>query len=321
METTSSPDEAAQISAIASGVSQAQGARRWVHLESDYRSMGHEYIKVHQERLRARAGRNVVFIGSARTRDDSEEYRIARETSSVLTRRGWVVVSGGGPGIMTAAALGAASERYIAVGLEIAGEENNFASGAVGSTLATSFFARKSAMFHDCSAVVCLPGGIGTLDELTDILVLQHTGRIRPAPLILLACPGNNFWTRWLKFFRDDVVGRGFCSPSVLNRMYTATSPLDCVQTMEAFYANVYDISWGKDNSLVLSLRHPLTREALADLNTRYSTCVDKIVQELRVDHASTELRFKPSHTFHEILHEFVMDVNARTGDEDFNRA
>jgi uncharacterized protein (TIGR00730 family) len=288
----------------------------WVCGARDYRRMADEFARVHTERLLAAAGKHVVLIGSSRTPADDQGYLLAYETSRAFARAGWTVVSGGGPGVMAAAAQGAGPGRCIAVGLEIPGEQNDAAAGALGSTLATSFFARKSAMFHDCSAFICLPGGIGTMDELTEILVLQHTGRIRPAPIVLLAPPGNHYWLRWLDFLRTEVVGSGFCGPSVLTRMTLTDSAEECWRVVDRFYSNVVDVSLQPGPSVVLRLRRELTDDALGTLLEWYrGGCVaDTGSLHQRASGGSTTLSFAACETFHERLHELIADVNAATG-------
>jgi hypothetical protein len=141
--------------------------------------------------------KEVTIFGSARIMPDQPYYKVARELGALLGKNGYSVITGGGPGIMEAANRGAFDVGGESVGLDIelpkGQRRNKYALKAMGFHY---FFTRKVMLSASAQAYVFLPGGFGTLDEMTEMLTLIQTGKITPdVPLILV---GKEFWQPFL---------------------------------------------------------------------------------------------------------------------------
>ncbi len=162
--------------------------------------------------------RAVTVFGSARTSRDSETYRLGRQIGAALAREGFAVITGGGPGTMEAANRGAHEAGGLSVGLGI---ELPFEHGLnqwveLGVNF-RYFFARKMMFIKYSQAFVCLPGGFGTLDELTEALTLVQTKKLTKFPVVLF---GSAFWGGLAKWIKDVLVAEGTISPQDLDLLY-----------------------------------------------------------------------------------------------------
>lgn len=178
----------------------------------------------------------VSVFGSARTPEDHPYYKLAEDISRQLSDSGFTVISGGGPGIMEASNRGAFFGKSPAVGLNI---ELPFEQG--GNTYQDislsfrHFFARKVTFVRFAIAYVVMPGGFGTLDELSEALTLVQTGKMRKMPIILVHSP---FWAGLLDWFRDVLVKEGMISPEDMNLVQVIDSPAEVVEAIFRHYEN-----------------------------------------------------------------------------------
>jgi uncharacterized protein (TIGR00730 family) len=144
-----------------------------------------------------RAARKASIFGSARTHPDDPLYEQTRTLAAALASRGWMVVTGAGPGIMAAGIEGAGPENAFGVSIRLPFEASTTAFLADDPKLVNFqyFFTRKLAFVKESDAFVLLPGGFGTLDEAFETLTLLQTGKAQPAPVILLDVPGGTYWS------------------------------------------------------------------------------------------------------------------------------
>ena len=158
-------------------------------------------------RALAHVGRAVSIFGSARTPEDDPDYEQARELARMLGRRGFSIITGGGPGIMAAANRGAADVGAQSIGLaiELPMEEgvNEWADLALEFHY---FFTRKVMFVRYASAFVVFPGGFGTLDELFEALTLRQTEKIAAFPVVLV---GTAYWSGMVDWLRERMLGDG----------------------------------------------------------------------------------------------------------------
>ena len=140
----------------------------------------------------------VTVFGSARTAAHDPLYEQATRIAATLAERGWMVVTGAGPGIMQAAMEGAGRERSIGVAIRLPFEQgaNPVIAGDEKYVAMKYFFTRKLMLVKESRAFVCLPGGFGTLDETFELLTLTQTGKGLPVPIVLLDTPDDPFWER-----------------------------------------------------------------------------------------------------------------------------
>jgi uncharacterized protein (TIGR00730 family) len=165
----------------------------------------------------------VTIFGSARTASDDPMYLAAVETARLLAEAGLAVITGGGPGIMTAGNKGAHQANGISVGLNIElpfeQSHNEYITIPVDHRY---FFVRKTMFVKYSQAFVIFPGGFGTMDELFEALTLIQTGKISNFPVILF---GSKFWSGLLDWLRETMLTAGNICASDLDLMAVTDSP------------------------------------------------------------------------------------------------
>src|SRR3954452_817112 len=152
----------------------------------------------------------VTIFGSARTLPEDPLYHQTRELARVLAERGWMVVTGAGPGIMAAGVEGAGLDHALGVNIRLPFEQEQ-SDLIAGDKLVSMkyFFTRKLMLMKESAGFVVLPGGFGTLDEMFELLTLLQTGKAAPAPIVLLDVPGGTYWQAWAQFIREELAKRG----------------------------------------------------------------------------------------------------------------
>ena len=176
----------------------------------------------------------VSLFGSARIAPDHAYYRKAEQIARLLSDAGFSVISGGGPGLMEAVNRGAHAGRSPAIGLNILlpNEQASNAFQDVGINF-RYFFARKMMFVRFASAYVVLPGGFGTIDELTECLTLVQTGKTRKIPIILV---GGDFWKGLIDWMREKLVGEGLIAPGDIDLMTLIDDPAAIVDAIFDYY-------------------------------------------------------------------------------------
>jgi uncharacterized protein (TIGR00730 family) len=176
----------------------------------------------------------VSMFGSARITPGNPYYAMGVDIARRLSDEGFAVISGGGPGIMEAANKGAFEGLSPSVGLniELPREQNRNAWQNISLSF-RHFFARKVAFVKHADAYVVLPGGFGTLDELTEVLVLIQTGKSRRIPVILV---GATFWRGLLDWFRSQLVADSMIAPADVDLVQLIDEPANVVDAIFAFY-------------------------------------------------------------------------------------
>ncbi len=214
-----------------------------------------------------------TVFGSARTKPDSELYVLASDLSAELATRGWLTITGAGPGIMEASSKGAGREKTIGVNIELPFEHGTNAYVDVEHRhIATSyFFTRKVIMTRSSQAFVAFPGGVGTMDELFEILTLLHTGKTDPVPVILVDRPGGTFWSAWRDFMADEVLGGAYLSPGDDVTYYLCDNVNDAVHEITNFYRNYLGCVTGQGEA-VIDVRFSPSDEEFARLSNQFAS-------------------------------------------------
>ena len=149
----------------------------------------------------------VALFGSARTDEEDASYQQAREIAFHLAKRGYPVITGGGPGIMEAANRGASEGNGLSIGININLPHEQAPNPYANLTLDFHyFFVRKVMFMKYSSAYICMPGGMGSLDETFEALTLIQTRRIKPFPVILV---GTAFWDGLVDWMKNQLVTSG----------------------------------------------------------------------------------------------------------------
>jgi len=176
----------------------------------------------------------VSIYGSARLKPNTPYYKLAIKIARKLSDAGFAVISGGGPGIMEAANKGAHAGKSPSVGLniELPHEQHGNAWQDI-SLRFRHFFTRKVTFVKNSDAVVVMPGGFGTLDEMAEVLTLIQTNKSRHVPIILV---GSEFWAGLLEWFRGTMLPLGVINENDLNLMEVIDDPDEVLARVLAFY-------------------------------------------------------------------------------------
>ena len=176
----------------------------------------------------------VTIYGSARITQDNELYAQTREIARRLGESGFSIITGGGPGVMEAANRGAMEAGVTSVGLNIDLPEEQ--SPNIYTTKAITFhhfFVRKVMLVKYATAFVIMPGGLGTLDELTEVLTLMQTHKTRPFPVLLF---DSQYWKGFLAWLKSMVLSRGFISENDLNLLIVCDLPDEVIEAVQMWY-------------------------------------------------------------------------------------
>ncbi|GAB3806045.1 TIGR00730 family Rossman fold protein [Humibacter antri] len=213
----------------------------------------------------------VTIFGSARTRQQDALYRQTTEVAAALAERGWMAVTGAGPGIMQAAVEGAGPGRSIGVSIRLPFEEHPETAVQDEPNVVTMkyFFTRKLMLVKESRGFICLPGGFGTLDEMFELLTLQQTGKAEPVPIVLLDAPGGTFWAGLRRFVDEQLIPTGVISPDDFDRVLVTDSVDAAVGEITGFWRNYDSLRW-VGRRLVLRLKTEPTDAQIAFLNERF---------------------------------------------------
>ncbi|OGS22643.1 MAG: Rossman fold protein, TIGR00730 family [Elusimicrobia bacterium RIFOXYA2_FULL_39_19] len=149
-------------------------------------------------------GKAVCVFGSARLKTDNKYYKTAEKTAYLLSKAGYAVITGGGPGIMEAANKGAMEAAGKSVGLNILLPMEQKPNPYINIMLEFRYFFVRKVMFAKyAKAFIVLPGGFGTLDEFFEAITLVQTERIDPFPVILV---GKDYWKDLVKWLESKVL-------------------------------------------------------------------------------------------------------------------
>jgi uncharacterized protein (TIGR00730 family) len=170
-------------------------------------------------------GLAISMFGSARVAEGSQEYELARTIARELSKDGFSIITGGGPGVMEASNRGAQEGGSLSIGLNIElpfeQHENPYLDREMTCHY---FFTRKLFFVRYAIGFVVLPGGFGTLDEMFEALTLSQTNRIRHFPVVLV---GSNYWNGLLDWMREHMLEGGKISPEDLDLFKICDDPKD----------------------------------------------------------------------------------------------
>lgn len=189
----------------------------------------------------ARIGPCVSIFGSARLKEDNFYYKMAVDIAKKITEIGFGVITGGGPGIMEAGNKGANGHgKSIGLNIELPFEQHFNPYVDKGYNINFDYFFVRKVMFVKYSqGFVVMPGGFGTLDELTEALTLIQTNKIGKFPIVLV---GSEFWSGLLDWFKSTLLKEGLIAEKDLELFRVVDTAEDAVAHIKAFY-DKYSVS------------------------------------------------------------------------------
>ena len=215
--------------------------------------------------------RKVSVFGSARTPQEDPSYAMAQKLGALLAARGYMVITGGGPGIMQAVNEGAGPEHSFGINIRLPFEQkpNPIVDGNPRSINYKYFFNRKVAFLKEADAVVLFPGGFGTMDEAMETLTLAQTGKHNPLPVIMLEPPGQTYWRHWAGFVESDLAGDGYIGGEDLGLFEIMDSVERAVARIDRFYRRYHSLRFVADR-LVIRLRSALPSDVIERLTADF---------------------------------------------------
>ncbi len=219
-----------------------------------------------------RGRKKVTIFGSARTTSDEPIYRKCVEFSRLLAEAGYMVITGGGGGIMQAGNEGAGVENSFAVNIRLPFEQetNPVMNGSERVITYKYFFNRKVAFLKEAHAVVLFPGGFGTLDEAMETMTLIQTGKNPPIPLVMIDEDEGDYWENLFGFIRDTLLKKGLISGEDFSLFSITRDPAEAVALITGFY-RVYHSMRYVDNLLVIRLNRVLDTDHLRILQDEFA--------------------------------------------------
>lgn len=219
-------------------------------------------------------GRRFSIFGSARTPEDHPDYVAAKELSMAMTEKGWMCITGAAHGIMKAGHEGSSPETSFGLSIRLPNETSNpFIEGDPKHIHFRYFFTRKLMFLSHSDAVIALPGGIGTMDELYESLTLMQTGKSHLVPIILFEGNGGKYWSKWQDHFKNNLLANGWVSPEDKHFFHFSNSIQDAVNHIERFYKRYHSMRYVKDD-LVIRLNKPLSESQVATLNKEFGKII-----------------------------------------------
>lgn len=221
--------------------------------------------------------RKITIFGSARIAPENSTYRLAVDFAKAITRYGFMVLTGGGGGIMQAGNQGAGRERSFGLNIQLPFEQesNPYIAGDPKVVGFKYFFTRKLFFLRESDAVALFPGGFGTQDEAFETLTLAQTGKYGPAPLVLVDEPGGNYWQSWQDYICNTLLSRELISHEDLNLFTVTDSLAEACGVIRNFYC-VYHSSRYVGDLFVMRLTSDLLDDQVEQLNDEFSDILAK---------------------------------------------
>ncbi|HIK03693.1 MAG TPA: LOG family protein [Trichormus sp. M33_DOE_039] len=221
--------------------------------------------------------RKVTIFGSARLSPETPEYQMALQFGRAVTKLGFMVMTGGGGGIMQAGHEGAGRENSFGLNIQLPFEQqaNPIIEGDPKLIHFKYFFTRKLFLLKESDAVALFPGGFGTQDEAFECMTLSQTGKFGPVPLVLIDHPGGDYWQSWSQYIDEHLVKQGLVSPEDPS-LYTVTDNLEIACDAITRFYQVYHSSRYVGDLLVIRLEQELSDAEVAQLNDQFSDIIVK---------------------------------------------
>ena len=229
--------------------------------------------------------RKVSVFGSARLSPDTPQYKMAEELGRKVVQNGFMVITGGGDGIMGAAQKGAGRDQGFGLNIRLPFEQraNETIYGDKKLVNFNYFFTRKVNFVKETDAFVLFAGGFGTQDEGFECLTLMQTGKAKITPVLLLDTPDGRYWETWEFFIKNDLLRMKLVSPSDFHLFKILHSCDEAMAHIQQFYRVFDSYRWVREK-MVIRVKKPLTAASLRSLNEKFrSTLITGRIEQTDV--------------------------------------
>lgn len=261
---------------------------------------------------------NVSIFGSARTPEDHPDYQTAKAFSREMADNGWMCITGAANGIMKAGLEGPKKGSSFGLSIRLPFEEtmNSVIEGDPKLITFRYFFTRKLMFLSHSKAVAAFPGGVGTLDELFEVLTLIQTGKNNIIPVVLIEGKGGNYWKHWEEYVQKELLKNGWINSEDCRLYYHAKTSHDAVKHILHFYRQFHSYRYVKEY-LVIRTLEALSDEHIARLNQKFSKlCRSGEIQRVEPFEAEHDHLELPRIAFHHtrkdmgLLRMMIDDIN-----------
>ena len=214
------------------------------------------------------SSKKATIFGSARMSANTPAYEMVKEVASLLSADNYLVITGGGPGIMEAGLKGAKIGNRLGVTIDLPFEVpdlNKEKSDGWPLARQSLFFTRKLAMVRNVQAFIAAPGGFGTFDELFEVLTLMQTGKSKPTPLVLMETPEFPIWSKLDSVIKEILVGNGLIDVKDTSLYFITQSPNEAFEYIQNFWKN-YDGLHLEGDTLTIGYKDSVTSKTLDDI-------------------------------------------------------
>jgi len=218
------------------------------------------------------AFRKVGIFGSARVAQDSPEAKVAEKFCHRIVAQNFMIITGGGDGIMGAAQRGAGRDMSFGLNIRLPFEQraNLIIHGDKKLINFNYFFTRKLNFVKETHALALFPGGLGTLDESFEVLTLMQTGKARIIPVVMLDKADGDYWETWLTFVTEHLYKIGFVSQEDFHLFKICHDVEEAVNEITGFYRVYHSARW-VGQKLVIRIARSLIPAAVAQLNDEFA--------------------------------------------------
>lgn len=221
--------------------------------------------------------RKITCFGSARIQPEEDAYKQAVAFSRMAADKGYMIITGGGPGIMQACNEGATEDASFGLNITLPYEQhaNPYIAGSEKMMNFYYFYTRKLNFLKQTDALVAFPGGFGTMDEIFETITLIQTGKSTIFPVVLLDTPGETFWIRWMRFIEKELLDAGLISKTDMHLLYLSKSAEDAMAYIERFYRRFHSYYFEEDY-ITIRMMGPLTEKHLEWILHDYTDIMPK---------------------------------------------
>jgi hypothetical protein len=215
--------------------------------------------------------KKLIIFGSARSKSTSPEYIMAEKLSSKISAKGFMIVTGGGPGVMEAGNKGSPKGRQFGLNIRLPYEQkpNPYIDEKDKIINFKYFFTRKLIFVKETDATALFPGGFGTLDEGFEMLTLIQTGKSKPRPIVLMEPKGSTYWVDWMRFIDKQLIKKGFIKKEDFSLFRLCRSVDEAVRYIENFYRVYHSIRY-VSGSTIIRLKKEIPAKTLKRLNADF---------------------------------------------------
>lgn len=221
--------------------------------------------------------RKATIFGSARTQPHEPAYEQAVKCGRAFAEHDWLVITGAASGIMEAGHEGAGRAHSMGLNIMLPFEQGANPVIAGDSKLVNMkyFFTRKLMFVKECDAVVCCPGGFGTMDEFMEVLTLLQTGKRDMIPIVLLNPPGSDYWQSLQDFVRKQLFANRLISEEDFALYKLTDDHQVAVDEVMNFFKVYHSMRYVKQK-LVLRLKSPISAELLDAINVEFKSILSE---------------------------------------------